>query len=89
MPNQKRKFAEFDPLQDLIDNTSEVVMMLSPDLKFQFVNKAFRETYGFSSEEVIGMSLLDIIHPNSKEDVPKGLKICTIPLHKPTSELKI
>jgi PAS domain S-box-containing protein len=75
MTNQKRKFAEFDPLQDLIDNTSEVVMMLSPDLKFQFVNKAFRETYGFSSEEVIGMSLLDIIHPNSKEEVIAKLEL--------------
>ena len=75
MSNQKRKFAEFDPLQDLIDNTSEVVMMLSPDLKFLFVNKAFRETFRFKSQEVIGMSLLDIIHPIAKDLVSQKLEL--------------
>jgi PAS domain S-box-containing protein len=69
----KTKYAEFDPLQDLIDNTSEVVMMLSLDLKFLFVNKAFRDSYGFSSEEVIGMSFLEIIHSLSLQDVNKKL----------------
>lgn len=74
MPRKKTAFAEFDPLQDLIDNTSEVVMMLSPDLKFLFVNKAFREAYGFASEEVISMSFMDIIHPLSAKDVRNRLQ---------------
>ena len=73
MPRKNNDFTEFDPLRDLIDNTSEVVMMLSPDLKFLFVNKSFRKTFALSSEEVISMSFLDIIHPLSLKEVQKQL----------------
>lgn len=73
MPKKTNDFAEFDPLRDLIDNTSEVVMMLSLDLKFLFVNKAFRETFNLSSEEVFSMSFLDIIHPLSMDEVQAHL----------------
>ncbi|MFT7250286.1 MAG: PAS domain S-box-containing protein, partial [Arcticibacterium sp.] len=73
MPNINNDFTEFDPLRDLIDNTSEVVMMLSPDLKFLFVNMAFRQTFDLSSEEVMSMSFLDIIHPLSLDEVQAHL----------------
>ncbi len=81
MPD-KKKYLKFDPLQDLIDNTSEVVMMLSPDLKFLFVNKAFRETFGYSSEDVINMSFPDLLHPQFKsavmlklDQINKGIEV--------------
>ncbi|UBM58457.1 PAS domain S-box protein [Marinilongibacter aquaticus] len=93
--SKKIAFAEFDPLQDLIDNTSEVVMMLSPDLKFLFVNKAFRETFGFSSEEVIGMFFPDILHPQFKsevmaklEEVKKGKKVSDFQVVARNKQLK-
>ena len=77
MPFKKGPSAEFDPLQDLIDNTSEVVMMLSPDLKFMFVNKAFRDSLGYSTEEVISMSFPDILHPMSYDLVMQKLEEVT------------
>lgn len=70
----KGKNFEFDPLKDLIDNTSEVIMMLSPDLDFLFVNQAFRETLGYNLDSLKDMKLPDILHPQFKEDNLQKLK---------------
>ena len=75
MPEKKNVFTGFDPLLDLIDNTSEVVMMLGPEYNFLFVNRAFRETFSYSTEEIIRMKFPDILHPLSKDDVMEVLEL--------------
>ncbi|MGR3812339.1 PAS domain S-box protein [Jiulongibacter sp. NS-SX5] len=66
---QKNTIAQFDHLKDLIDNTSEIVMMLDAKLNFMFVNRAFRETLGYSEEESLQMTFTDILHPQFESDV--------------------
>jgi PAS domain S-box-containing protein len=73
MPD-KSVFTGFDPLLDLIDNTSEVVMLLGPDYNFLFVNRAFRETFSYSTEEIMRMKFPDLLHPSSKDEVMEVLK---------------
>ena len=51
-------------LQDLVDNTSDLIQLLTLDGKFIFVNRAWREALGYSSEEVTSLSLTDVLHPD-------------------------
>jgi PAS domain S-box-containing protein len=57
-----------DQLQDLVDNTSEIIMLLSLGGRFLFVNTAFRETLGYSDAELSQLSLRDMLHPQFAED---------------------
>ena len=51
-------------LQDLVDNTSDLIQLLTLDGKFIFVNRAWREALGYSSEEVSALTLRDVLHPD-------------------------
>ncbi|SOE23946.1 PAS domain S-box-containing protein [Spirosomataceae bacterium TFI 002] len=72
--SNKGQNLDFDPLKDLIDNTSEVIMMLSPDLDFLFVNQSFRETLGYNIASLSDMKLQDILHPQFAGDILNKLK---------------
>lgn len=52
-----------DLLQDFVDNTSDIILMLSLVGEFMFVNNAFLEIIGYSRNEIKEMSLDDILHP--------------------------
>ncbi len=55
-------------LQDLVDNTSDLIQILSLDGRFTFVNKAWREILGFQSDEVAKLNIRDIVHPDFLEE---------------------
>ena len=63
-----------DQLQDLVDNTSDLIILLSKSGRFLFVNKAFREKMGFSSEEMTGLNLRDLLHPQFAETTLANLE---------------
>ncbi|RIV18134.1 PAS domain S-box protein [Fibrisoma montanum] len=51
-------------LQDLVDNTSDLIQLLTLDGKFIFVNRAWREALNYSSEEIAALNLRDVLHPD-------------------------
>jgi len=51
-------------LQDLVDNTSDLIQLVTLDGKFIFVNRAWREVLGYSTDEIAALNLRDIIHPD-------------------------
>ena len=51
-------------LQDLVDNTSDLIQLLTLDGKFIFVNRAWRELLGYSSDEIAALNLRDVLHPD-------------------------
>ncbi|GAB3639554.1 PAS domain S-box protein [Spirosoma arcticum] len=51
-------------LQDLVDNTSDLIQLLNLDGKFMFVNRAWREVLGYSSEEIASLNLSEVLHPD-------------------------
>ena len=51
-------------LQDLVDNTSDLIQLLTLDGKFMFVNRAWREVLGYGSEEIASLNLRDVLHPD-------------------------
>ena len=54
-------------LQDLVDNTSDVIQLITLDGKFIFVNRAWREVVGYTQDEISAIRLDDILHPQYKQ----------------------
>jgi PAS domain S-box-containing protein len=55
-------------LQDLVDNTSDLIQLVAIDGKFIFVNKAWREVLGYRLDEIASMTMEDILHPQHREE---------------------
>jgi len=51
-------------LQDLVDNTSDLIQLVTLDGKFMFVNRAWREVLGYNSDEIASLKLSDVLHPD-------------------------
>lgn len=65
-----------DLCKDLVANTDDLVQILSMDGKFIYVNRAWLRILGYRKKDVAGLSLHDIIHPDSRAEcmaVFKGL----------------
>lgn len=52
--------------RDLCENANDLIQCVTPDGRILYVNRAWKETLGYSDEEVAGLTLLDIIHPESQ-----------------------
>jgi PAS domain S-box-containing protein len=52
--------------RDLFENASDLIQSVNPQGRFLYVNRAWRETLGYDEEEVAGLNLFDIIHPDSQ-----------------------
>lgn len=58
-------------LRDLFDNANDLIQSVLMDGSFQFVNRAWRETFGYTEEEITRLNLFDVIHPVSKAHCEK------------------
>ncbi|QRR03939.1 PAS domain S-box protein [Dyadobacter sandarakinus] len=54
-------------LQDLVDNTSDLIQLVAIDGRFIFVNKAWREVLGYGLDEIAAMRVENILHPQHRE----------------------
>jgi len=52
--------------RDLFENANDLIQSVNPDGRFLYVNRVWRETLGYTREEVSRLSLFDIIHPDSE-----------------------
>ncbi|MBC7420960.1 MAG: PAS domain S-box protein [Bdellovibrio sp.] len=67
LENQERLRATFE-------HTSIGVKLISLEGRFLDVNHAFANMLGFSEKEILGLSVLDIIHPDDREMTSKKLR---------------
>jgi PAS domain S-box-containing protein len=63
----------FELLQDFVDHTSEIIILLSTSGDFLFANNAFKETTGYNDAELLQFNIRDILHPQYEEEVLTGL----------------
>lgn len=76
-----RKIAELElkesemRYRDLFENANDLIQSVGSDMKFQYVNKAWRDTLGYTEEEVKELNLMDIIHPDSWEHCVEAFKV--------------
>ncbi len=52
--------------QDLLENANDLIQSVDSDGRFVYVNRAWRETLGYTRREISRLSLFDIIHPDSQ-----------------------
>ncbi|VAX14497.1 diguanylate cyclase/phosphodiesterase (GGDEF & EAL domains) with PAS/PAC sensor(s) [hydrothermal vent metagenome] len=52
--------------QDIFDNTSDLIQCLASDGSFLYTNKTWREAMDYTEQEVASLSLLDVLHPDSR-----------------------
>ncbi|MCY7386067.1 MAG: PAS domain S-box protein, partial [Microcoleus sp. CAN_BIN18] len=70
----KRKQAEIalreseEQLRDLFENATDLIQSIGADGHFLYVNRAWRETLGYSEAEIAQMTVFDVIHPNSSQE---------------------
>jgi hypothetical protein len=49
--------------RDLAENAAELIQSVSPEGQLLYVNRAWRETLGYSAEEVPHLHVRDVVHP--------------------------
>ncbi len=54
-------------LQDLIDNTTDLIQISSLEGRFLFVNKSWLETLRYQSSDLASLNIKDVIHPDFLE----------------------
>ncbi len=54
-------------LLDLVDNTSDLIQLITLDGKFIFVNKEWGEVLGYSLDEISTLTIHDILAPEAKQ----------------------
>jgi PAS domain S-box-containing protein len=62
-------------LRDFFDNANDLIQSVAPNGQFVFVNRAWRETLGYSEAEIERLSLVDIIlHPDCRDRYLEAFK---------------
>lgn len=56
-----------DRYLDVFDNTSDLIQCLAADGTFLHTNRAWRETMGYTEDEVRSLTLMDVLHPDSQQ----------------------
>ncbi|MCX5722472.1 MAG: PAS domain S-box protein [Nitrospirae bacterium] len=54
-------------LRDLFDGTSDLIQSVAPDGRLLFVNRAWRETLGYSADEVAVLNVFDVIQAECRD----------------------
>ena len=52
--------------QMLVDNTTDMVMLISPAFKLTWVSAATRHVLGYGPEELVGTNTVDLVHPDDR-----------------------
>ena len=53
--------------RDLLENASDLIQAVTPEGRFMYVNRAWRETLGYDGNEIADLTVFDVIHPDSLE----------------------
>ncbi len=53
--------------RDLFENASDLIQVAAVDGSLMYVNRAWRETLGYSEEEIAGLSLFQVVHPDDRD----------------------
>ncbi len=56
-----------DRLRDFLDGAIDLIQSVSPEGRFLYVNRAWRETLGYDNEAIGRMTLLDIVAPDRRD----------------------
>jgi diguanylate cyclase (GGDEF)-like protein/PAS domain S-box-containing protein len=70
-----------DRYRGMIEQTSDIIHIVSPDGKFLYVNRAWRQTFGYSAEEVADLTLMDLLHPEERAKASQQIRRLMVEKH--------
>jgi PAS domain S-box-containing protein len=70
-----------EQLSTLLDSVQELLTILSPDGSIQFASAGFTRLLGHGTEDLIGRSILDLIHLNDAEGARECLRELSVSQH--------
>ena len=53
--------------RDLFENANDLIHTFTPEGRFLYVNRAWRNALGYSEEEIRSLSVFQIVHPDTRE----------------------
>jgi len=53
--------------RELFENTTDLIQLVAPDGQILYVNHAWRETFGYSEEEISNLSIFQLISPDCQD----------------------
>ena len=53
--------------KELFENSSDMIQIVKPDGHFLYVNRAWRETFGYSEEDIPNLSIFDLISADCQD----------------------
>jgi PAS domain S-box-containing protein len=60
--------------RDLSENANDLIQSVGPDSRFLYVNRAWEKALGYTKEELVSLTLWDIIHPDSLQHCQKAFQ---------------
>jgi diguanylate cyclase (GGDEF)-like protein/PAS domain S-box-containing protein len=57
----------------LVQHASDIIMVIGPDALIRYVSPAFEAILGYSSDEVVGMSGLEVAHPDDVDVLRRAI----------------
>ncbi len=63
-----------EQLEDFFENANDLIQFFSLDGSILFVNKAWKNTLGYTEEEIKELNFIDIIHPDHRSDTIRYLE---------------
>ena len=84
--NQRAPFAPGtmlgqEQLATLLDSVQELLTILSPEGIIQFASAGFARTLGHSTEDLVGSSILELVHPNDAGGARECLRDLSVNQH--------
>jgi two-component system, NtrC family, sensor kinase len=73
----KRALEEHARLTSAVEQAAEMVIIADTNRTIQYVNPAFERTMGFSREEIIGTSAMQLVDGNDTENTIKAIREAT------------
>lgn len=57
--------------RDLFENSTDLIQVLGADSSIRYVNRAWLETLGYREDEISGLSIFDVLHPDCADCGPE------------------
>lgn len=60
----------------MVKNSSDIIILINPDGTLRYVNSSIHKITGYTSEEVLGKLIFEVIHPDDHEILGKAWDEC-------------
>ena len=75
--------------RDFMESATDLIHMIAPDGRILFANRAWRDTLGYSAEEVRTLGITDVVAPESQPLARQILEQCLLGRELPEQQLVV